>query len=125
MKVKILVVDDSAFSRRTMRRHLEELGHFVEDVPDGLQALERITVHPPELVFLDLVMPGLSGTEVLEKILEIAPDTPVIVATSDVQKATSDEVRLKGAKALINKPVTRQNLEMVLTTVLRGGSSWS
>ena len=124
-KTRILIVDDSSFSRRNMRQHLEALGHDVEEASDGPQALERFYLNPPDLVMLDLVMPGMNGIEVLAKMQGLNPKIPVIVATSDVQKATADEVQQGGARALLNKPVVRPALEAAIATALAGGSSWS
>ena len=125
MKTKILIVDDSALARRTLRQMLEDMGHTVEEAVDGAQALERFYLGGPELVILDMVMTGMYGLEVLTKIREMKPEAKVIVATADVQKTTADQVRAAGAKALLNKPVNRQSLAATLTTVLEGGDTWN
>lgn len=125
MKAKILIVDDSSLSRRTLRLSLEELGHIVAEAPDGAQALERFFVDPPQLVILDMVMTGMYGLDVLAKMQELKPDIPVIIATADVQKSTADQVKAAGAKALLNKPVNRALLATTLATVLGGGHTWS
>jgi two-component system chemotaxis response regulator CheY len=122
--IKVLVVDDSSFSRRNMRLLLEELGHQVEEATDGNQALERIHISPPDLMMLDLVMPGLGGLEVLALAIKIRPELPVIVATSDVQCLTMDEARAGGARALINKPLKKGQLASVVSQALGGGNSW-
>jgi two-component system chemotaxis response regulator CheY len=124
-KAKVLIIDDSSFSRRNLRQHLEAMGHLVEEAEDGTQALERFVVSPPDLVVLDLVMPGMNGTEVLSKLRQLSPKIPVIIATSDVQKATLDEVKRAGAQALLNKPVSRPLLEQSVASALSGGNSWS
>lgn len=122
--IKVLVVDDSSFSRRNMRVVLEELGHYVEEASDGHQALERFYVSPPDLMMLDLVMPGLGGLEVLALATKIRPELPVIIATSDVQRLTMDEARAGGARALINKPLKKGQLASVVSQALGGGNSW-
>jgi CheY-like chemotaxis protein len=68
MSAKIMVVDDSAMSRRTMRRILEGAGHSVVEAEEGMAALELYFLEKPDLVFLDLVMKGMYGLEVLEKL---------------------------------------------------------
>lgn len=98
---------------------------MVEEAADGPQALERVYLKPPDLVVLDLVMPQMNGTEVLLKVKEMHPKLPVIIATSDVQKATLEEVKSGGACALINKPVSRPILETAVAAALTGGNSWS
>jgi two-component system, chemotaxis family, chemotaxis protein CheY len=125
MKAKILIVDDSSLARRTMRQLLEELGHTVEDASDGIMALEKFFISPPDLVVLDLVMTGMYGVDVLNKMRELNPATKVIIATADVQQSTADQVRSAGAKGILNKPVTREKFRAILDTVLGGGEKWS
>lgn len=125
MKAKILVVDDSGLARRLVRKILEELGHEVEEVSDGTQALERYVLNHHDGVVLDLLMHGMYGLEVLQKLKELNPDLPVIVATADIQRTTRDMVKGAGAVAMVNKPVTKEQLAEVLDVVLKGGTVWS
>ena len=125
MNAKILIVDDSSLARRTMRSMLEDLGYTVEDASDGAAALEKFFVSPPDLVILDLVMTGMYGVDVLNKMRELNPSARVIIATADVQQSTSDQVRAAGAKAILNKPVTREKVKGVLDVVLQGGEQWN
>jgi len=125
MKAKVLIVDDSALARRTMRSMLEEMGHTVEDASDGATALEKFFVSPPDVVILDLVMTGMYGVDVLNKMRELNPAARVIIATADVQQSTADQVRAAGAKGILNKPVTREKLKVILEAVLQGGEQWN
>jgi two-component system chemotaxis response regulator CheY len=125
MSAKILIVDDSSLARRTLRQLLEELGHSVEDVSDGAQALESYFIRRPELVILDMVMHGMYGTEVLAKIREINPEARVLIVTADIQKSTADQVKAAGAAGILNKPLNRAQLAATLTTVLGGGNTWT
>jgi two-component system, chemotaxis family, chemotaxis protein CheY len=125
MKAKILVVDDSGLARRLTRRSLEELGYEVEDVGDGAMALERYVLNQHDAVVLDLLMHGMYGVDVLVKLKELNPKLPVVVATADIQRTTREQVKDAGAAAMINKPVTKEQLDEVLHTVLAGGTVWS
>ena len=125
MKAKILVVDDSGLARRLIRKIVEELGHEVEDVSDGAQALERYLLNHHDAVILDLLMHGMYGVEVLQKLKQLNPDLPVIIASADIQQTTREEVKKLGASAMINKPVTKEQLGEVLEVVLKGGTVWS
>src|SRR5262245_63419934 len=118
MKAKILVVDDSGLARRMIRKMLEELGHEVEDASDGTQALERYALNRHHAVILDLLMHGLYGVEVLQKLKELNPELPVIIATADIQRTTRDQVKEAGAAAIIHKPVSREQLAEVLAVAL-------
>jgi len=125
MKVKILVVDDSGLARRLVRKILEELGHDVEEVSDGTQALERYVLNRHDAVVLDLLMHGMYGLEVLQKLKELNPDLPVIVVTADIQRTTREMVKGAGAVAMVNKPITKEQLAEVLSVVLKGGTVWT
>ena len=125
MNVKVLIVDDSALARRTLRQALEEQGHQVEEASDGAEALERFYINKPELVILDMVMKGMYGLEVLTKMLQMNSEARVIVATADIQTTTAEQVRAAGAKAILNKPVNRQQLAVTIKLVLEGGNTWN
>src|SRR6185437_3576963 len=125
MKSKILVVDDSGLARRLTRKILEELGYEVEDASDGAQALERYLLSHHDAVVLDLLMQGMYGVEVLQKLKQLNPDLPVIIVSADIQKTTREQVKESGAAAMVNKPVTKEQLEEVLKIVLAGGTVWS
>ena len=125
MKSKILVVDDSGLARRLIRKILEELGHEVEDASDGAQALERYLLNRHDAVVLDLLMHGMYGVEVLEKLKQLNPELPVIVVSADIQRTTREQVKEAGAAAMINKPVTKDQLAEVLGVILTGGTVWN
>lgn len=125
MSAKILVVDDSGLARRMVKQYVEELGHSVEEASDGATALERYVLNRHDVVILDMVMHGMYGVEVLQKLRELNPELPVIVVTADIQKSTREQVKSGGAVAMINKPVKKDELVSVLNTVLSGGTVWS
>jgi two-component system, chemotaxis family, chemotaxis protein CheY len=125
MRKKILVVDDSSLARRLTRRILEELGHEVEEASDGAQALEKYSLNAYDLVVLDMLMHGMYGLEVLQKLKELNPSLPVVVATADIQRSTRDQVKEAGAVALVNKPVNKEELAEVLELVWKGGTTWN
>src|SRR6185295_8968308 len=111
-------------ARRMIRKILEELGHEVEDVSDGAQALERYLLNHHDAVVLDLLMHGMYGVEVLQKLKQLNPDLPVIIATADIQRTTRDQVKESGAAAMVNKPVTKEQMAEVLDVILSGGAAW-
>ena len=98
MNGKILIVDDSALARRMSRNILEAEGFVVLEARDGLSALERYFLEKPDVVLLDLVMKGMYGLEVLEKLRQMDPDVKVVVVSADVQSSSHDLVHEAGAK---------------------------
>ena len=123
MSRKILIVDDSALSRRTLRRILESAGYEVVEANDGMTALEVYFLEKPSLVLLDLVMKGMYGLEVLVKLREMDPNALVVVASADIQSSTRKMVDEAGALAFINKPfVSEQVIAAVEATLAEGAT---
>src|SRR3954469_14643800 len=110
MKARVLVVDDSALSRRTLRQILEPAGYEVAEAEDGIGALERYFLEKPDVVLLDLVMKGMYGLDVLTKLRELDASACVIVVSADVQSSSQRMVEEAGASGFLNKPVDRQQL---------------
>ena len=117
---KILIVDDSAMSRRTLRKILESAGQQVIEAEEGVVALERYFLDKPDLVFLDLTMTGMHGIDVLGKLREMDQRACVIIASADIQSSTRELVEAGGASAFINKPFTREKVLSALEEVLQG-----
>ena len=120
MKQRVLIVDDSALSRRTLRQILEPEGYDVVEAEDGLIALERYFLEKPDVVLLDLVMKGMYGLDVLTKLRELDGEAKVVVVSADIQTSSKELVERAGAKAFVNKPFDRGEILRALSTVLAG-----
>ena len=122
--MKILIVDDSALSRRTLRRILEPAGYELVEADDGMTALEVYFLEKPDLVLLDLVMKGMYGLDVLVKLREMDPKVLVVVASADIQSSTRTMVDEAGAHGFINKPfVAEQVIAAVEAAFAEGAAS--
>ena len=121
MSDKILVVDDSGMSRRVLRRILESEGYSVVEAEDGMKALEMFYLEKPLLVMLDMVMKGMYGLEVLEKLRSVDPDARVVVATADIQSTTRDLVTAAGATGIISKPFSSGGVLSAVKAALEKG----
>ena len=120
MTAKVLIVDDSAMSRRMVRRILEQGGYSVIEADEGVAALETYFLEKPDLVLLDLVMKGMYGLDVLMKLREMDPDARVIVVSADVQTSSHEMVEQAGAAGFLMKPIdTDQVLALVKSTLER------
>jgi two-component system, chemotaxis family, chemotaxis protein CheY len=120
MRFRILIVDDSAMSRRIVRGILETAGHEVAEAADGMAALERYSLDKPDLVLLDLVMGGMYGLDVLQKLRELDHQVRVIVATADVQTSTREMAEQHGSAGFVNKPIKTEALLNAVNSVLAG-----
>lgn len=114
MNYKILVVDDSAMSRRSLKRMLETGGYGVVEAEDGISALETYHLERPDLVMLDMLMRGMYGLEVLTKLREMDTNARVVIVTADIQNSTKEMAMQAGALAFVNKPFA---IETVLQTI--------
>ena len=123
MNQKILVVDDSALSRRTLRRILESAGYEVVEADDGMAALEMYFLEKPGLVLLDLVMKGMYGLDVLVKLREMDQKARVVVASADIQSSTRKMVDEQGALGFITKPFVSEQVIAAVEAVLEEGAT--
>ena len=120
MKAKILIVDDSAMTRRSLRQILEAAECEVVEAEDGLSALERYYIEKPDVVMLDLVMRGMYGLEVLQKLRELDADARIVVVSADIQSSSLEMAKEAGARAFINKPFDKTEILGALDAALAG-----
>lgn len=78
----LLIVDDEEGIRLLYQEEFEEEGYTVSVARNGDEALEKFNQTPPDLVILDINMPGMNGIEVLRRMKEINPDLPVILSSA-------------------------------------------
>jgi two-component system, chemotaxis family, chemotaxis protein CheY len=119
---KVLIVDDSAMSRRILKDILASDGHDVIEAQDGLTALETYFLQKPEVVMLDLIMKEMYGIEVLKKIRELDQNARVIVASADIQTSTQQLAQDAGAVAFISKPFVRERVLGTIRSALERAS---
>jgi two-component system chemotaxis response regulator CheY len=120
MKAKILIVDDSSMSRRIVRGILESAGHEVTEASDGITAIDRYSADKPDLVLLDLVMGGMGGLEVLQKLRANDSEARVIVATADIQTSTREMAAQAGSRGFLTKPIRKEELLTAVSSSLEG-----
>lgn len=101
----VLLVDDAESLRTLYRMMIEDDGRFTVagEAPDGRTAIDRAGTLQPDLVLLDLSMPDMDGLEALPKILDVAPDTTVIVLSGFLEDRFGDQARELGAAGYIEK----------------------
>jgi DNA-binding NarL/FixJ family response regulator len=120
-QARILIVDDEPLNVDYLEQELESRGFVTETAADGLEALERVAATPPDLVLLDVMMPGMDGISAL-RVLKGDPETrliPVVLMTA--LNAVEDRVRgiEAGADDFLSKPVDERELLARIRTALR------
>lgn len=121
--MKILVIDDEPSVRTLIADALADEGHEVILAGSGDQGLAAIQRDPPDAVFLDVVMPGTDGIEVLRQIRERDPDLPVIILTGWANEQEIEDLRRLGVADVVQKPVPLRNLTRALARGWRNSRS--
>jgi len=115
---RIMVVDDDATLVDVVGRYLCRDGHQVECVHDGYAALRRVEEEPPDLVILDLMLPGISGLEVCRRLREHWP-IPIVMLTAHGEETDKVVGFETGADDYVTKPFSPRELTMRVRSVLR------
>ena len=115
---KVMVVDDSAMSRRILREIIESKGYEVIEAHDGMAGLELYFLQKPDVVMLDLIMRGMYGIDFLKKLRELDPQARVIVASADIQTSTRQMTESEGALGFVTKPFAREDVLQAIQTVV-------
>ena len=122
MAKRIMVVDDSRMIFLQMRNLLEgtdfEIAAYCRDGEEALAQYEQVA---PDLVTMDIIMPGMDGLETAQAILEGHPDAKIIMVSSLAYDDTFEEAKAIGAKSYIDKPFDRDRLLAVLQEVSEEG----
>jgi CheY-like chemotaxis protein len=121
---RILIVEDHPTMREAMRLVLEGEGYLIDEAADGRTALDAIRRDPPDLVFLDLNIPGATGADVLASVKgdPSTAKTRVIVVTATGEEGRPEAVRL-GADEYFTKPFSPTALLRTVERVLAGGAT--
>ena len=112
--IDLLIVDDDAEYRATVARRFSRRGYRVQEAPDGETALELAARRQYQVAVVDLVMPGLSGLELLQKLKAGSPDCEVVLLTGQGTIETAVEAMKRGAHDFLTKPFPLAELEVIV-----------
>ncbi|MCK8827574.1 response regulator [Natroniella acetigena] len=119
MAKKILITDDANFMRTMLAKIIEEQGYAVAGMAEnGERAIEQYKELEPDLVTMDITMPGMDGIEATKKIMEYDPDATIIVCSAMGQKPMVLEAIEAGAKDFIVKPIKPEKVKETLEKLL-------
>ncbi|MFS8652176.1 MAG: response regulator [Caldibacillus sp.] len=123
MKGKILIVDDQFGIRMLLQELFQREGYQTFQAADGKKALEIVTTHDPDIVLLDMKIPGMDGLEILKHIKANDPDCKVLVMTAYGELGMIQEAMDMGAIAYVAKPFDimelRDQINRLLTEHVR------
>ncbi len=110
MSAGILLIDDEAVFREDMAVLLRDEGYCCDTAADGEQALRRASAEAPDVILCDLVMPGISGVDLIARLANVCPDTPLIIITANATVDTAVGAFRAGATDYILKPILPEDL---------------
>ncbi len=119
MPPRILVVDDEENMRRSLRLLLSDLTHDIEVAGEGREAYDLFARRKHDVVLTDLRMPGMDGLTLLQKIKDLAPDTPVIIVTAFGSIETAVDAMKEGAFDYVTKPFKEDEIKLIIGRALR------
>ncbi len=119
--VRVLVVDDNLPNREVAEGHLATAGYQAIQAEGGAEALQLIEQHRPDLVLLDVLMPGMDGFETCRQIrmLPVVGDTPILFLTALGDLGTHKQALDSGADDFLTKPINRTELLIRVRSLLR------
>jgi CheY-like chemotaxis protein len=112
---RVLVVDDEVHVRQVLRDFLTTVGNEVATAASGTEALELVPTFQPDVVLVDMVMPGLSGVEVLDALRRAGVTVPVILISGHMIRMP------EGFFAMLRKPFDLRKLAEVVTAAMTHG----
>ncbi|MBT6338329.1 MAG: response regulator [Desulfobacula sp.] len=117
---RILFVDDEKLIVKLNVRLLERMGYTVIGKTSSTKALELFKSNPYkfDLVITDMTMPGLLGTQLAKKLLEIRPDLPILICTGFSERVDQETASSFGIKGYINKPILLEELSLKVRELL-------
>ena len=120
MAKRIMVVDDSRMIGMQMRNLLEDTDYEVAAYcRDGEEAIDQYGQVQPDLVTMDIIMPGMDGLETAQAILEEYPEAKIVMVSSLAYEDTFDEAKSIGAKGFVDKPFDQETLLAALDNALQ------
>lgn len=123
---RILVIDDDVNLLQMVKLMLERVGHQVETAKDGMRGIQMAADYQPDLAIIDVMMPGLSGYDVVRKLRQ-DPRTariPILILTARSQPMDKEMALEAGANAFMSKPVTAHELTERVDAVIRAGVNY-
>lgn len=123
MSPKVLVVEDNALNLKLVRDVLEHAGYDVTAADTGEQGVAAAASEPPDLVLLDLQLPGIDGHETLRRLRDgVLPDgVPVVAVTALAMAEDHDRARRAGFDGYLEKPISPRSLPSQVERFLAGG----
>ena len=121
--ITVLVADDNDVAQRLCRRVLEKAGYNVLIAPDGLQAVEVALSQRPNMILMDVAMPGIDGIEAMRRIKAEIPNQPIVIASAHSMASDRERFLAAGADDILSKPFRLADLVAIVAKLTAPPSS--
>lgn len=119
--MKVLLCDDSMFARKKLSMTINSFGvKEIYEATDGEEAVAKYNQYKPDVVFMDIIMPKVTGIEALQQIMEIDPEAKVIMASSVGTQSHLKEALKAGATDFLQKPISDEDAKKILENIAEG-----
>lgn len=118
---RLLVIDDERGLRDMFARVIGSLGYQVVTAPNGEEGVALARAEPFDAVFCDIMMPGISGIEVMQILRREKPELPVVIMTGYPNAESEQDALALGAAAFMAKPCTIEEIEAVIDKIVKKG----
>ena len=112
--ITVLVADDNDVAQRLCRRVLEKAGYSVLIAADGLQAVEVALSKRPNMILMDVAMPGIDGIEAMRRIKAEIPGQPIVIASAHSMASDRERFLAAGADDILSKPFRLADLVAIV-----------
>jgi DNA-binding NarL/FixJ family response regulator len=121
--VRVLIVDDDEAIRDGLRHIVENLGaEVIAEADDGRSGIESAKEYEPELILLDVSMPGMNGITAARQLLEIMPKVPIVLVSQHSNRVYAEEAMQIGVKAFVLKRSAVTELPAAIPAVMQGST---
>jgi DNA-binding NarL/FixJ family response regulator len=125
-RLRTIIVDDDPLARRSIKDVLQAAGFIIiAEAPTGREAIELVVHYRPDIVLMDILMPGMDGIQATQTILERVPEARVVLLTSGVQDEMAIVGLRTGAVGFLNKDVDLEALPRALSGTMNGEAAIS
>lgn len=119
--MKVLICDDSMFARKKLSMSISSLGiENIAEAADGEEAISKFKEIKPDVVFMDIIMPKVTGIDALKNIIAEFPDAKIIMASSVGTQGHLKEAIKAGAADFLQKPISDEDIKKILETAAKG-----
>ncbi len=119
--LKVLICDDSMFARKKLSMTISNLGvKEIYEAADGEEAISKYMEHKPDVVFMDIIMPKVTGIDALKQIIDSDPDAKIVMASSVGTQGHLKEAIKAGAADFLQKPISDEDTMAILENAAKG-----